>query len=242
VPADEFERPELLRLEKETLGIFLSSHPLADVREALRARVDCSLAEIGSKPDGAWVTVGGLITEAKRIRTKSGDPMMFATLDDLDGQVEILIFNAAYAAAESKAGVDKRVIVRGRVDHKDRGDTKVVVQEVEEFDPSPGEVEAARQAELASPRPAGITPALSNGVAAGEPLLLRVDARRCPDHLIGDLKSLLEHFPGETDVLLEMETSSGPRRLRFGPDCRVSLSNGLRAELNDLLGPDALVA
>src|SRR6185503_16913474 len=81
IPSAEFERVELLAGEKETLGIFLSSHPLADVRHLLRARVDCTLAELGSKPDGAWVTVGGLITQAKKIRTKSGDPMMFATLD-----------------------------------------------------------------------------------------------------------------------------------------------------------------
>src|SRR6185295_12968709 len=94
IPGEELERLELLAMEKETLGIFLSSHPLAEVRHLLAERVECSLAEIGSKADGAWVTVGGLITQAKRIRTKSGEPMMFATLDDLDGQVEILIFNA----------------------------------------------------------------------------------------------------------------------------------------------------
>ncbi len=245
VPSEEFERAELLRLEKETLGIFLSSHPLADVRDALRARVDCSLAEIERKADGAWVTVGGLITEAKRIRTKNGEPMMFATLDDLDGQVEMLIFNSAYAAAESKASVDKRVIVRGRVDHKDRGETKLIVQEIEEFEPSAEEISSAAASAATSPAAA----AAANGSAAqlaaaqiGEPLVLKVDARRLPDSLIGDLKSVLEHFPGETDVLLEMETSAGTRRLRFGPACRVSITHGLRAELNDLLGPDALVA
>ena len=138
LPADEFERFELLALEKETLGIFLSSHPLAEVRHLLRERTDCSLAEVASKPDGAWVTVGGLITQAKRIRTKSGEPMMFATLDDLEGQVEMLIFNSAYASNESNVGVDRRVIVRGRVDHKDRGETKLVVQEVEPFEPTAG--------------------------------------------------------------------------------------------------------
>jgi hypothetical protein len=53
---------------------------------------------------------------------------------------------------------------------------------------------------------------------------------------------VLEHFPGETDVLLQMKTSAGTRKLRFGPSCRVAPSMGLRAELNDLLGPDALVA
>jgi DNA polymerase-3 subunit alpha len=226
VPADEFERSELLRMEKETLGIFLSSHPLADVRDVLRSRVDCSLADLGGKPDGAWVTVGGLITEAKRIRTKSGEPMMFATLDDLDGQVEMIIFKAAYEAADSVAAVDSRVIVRGRVDHKDRGDTKLVVQEITPFEPTEEEIAKAR------PAPTVIT----------AELLLRVDARSCPDSLIHDLKSVLEHFPGDTDVLLEMDTSGGRRRLRFGPGYRVAASHQLRSELDELLGPDALVA
>ena len=74
-------------MEKETLGLFLSSHPLKEVRPALRAKVDCSLAEAADRKDGEWVTVGGMIVECKRIRTKKGDMMMFATLDDLEGQV-----------------------------------------------------------------------------------------------------------------------------------------------------------
>jgi DNA polymerase-3 subunit alpha len=232
IPADEHDRTELLRMEKETLGIFLSSHPLADVRDLLRKRVDCPLAELAQKPDGAWVTVGGLITQAKRIRTKSGEPMMFATLDDLDGQVELLIFNSAYATNEAKTGVDKRVIVRGRVDHKERGETKLVVQEVEPFEPAPEELATVTAVEVAATVKAAVS----------DPLLLKLDARQFPDSLIIDLKGVLEHFPGQTDVLLEMETSAGLRRLKLGPDCRVDASRGLLAELNDLLGPDALVA
>jgi DNA polymerase-3 subunit alpha len=226
VPAEEADRTELLWMEKETLGIFLSSHPLAEVKELLRSRVDCSLADLAGKPDGAWVKVGGLITEAKRIRTKNGEPMMFATLDDLDGQVEMLIFKAAYESADSVAAVDSRVIVRGRVDHKDRGDTKLVVQEMEPFEPTPEEIRLAR--------PATPTPSAE--------LLLRVDARQCPDSLIVDLKALLEHFPGQTDVMLEMDTSVGRRRLRFGAGYRVAASPVLRSELDALLGPDAMVA
>jgi DNA polymerase-3 subunit alpha len=245
LPTEEFERAELLRLEKETLGIFLSSHPLADVRDVLRERVDCSLAELPGKPDGAWVTVGGLITEAKRIRTKNGEPMMFATLDDLGGQVEMLIFNSAYAATESKATVDKRVIVRGRVDHKDRGDTKLIVQEIEEFDPSPEEIAAARPLAAAPNNGPSKLPEFAPKRIPALPtelLVLKVDATTCADSLIGDLKSVLEHFPGDSEVLLEMQTSSGLRKLRFGEGCRVDVSHALRAELHDLLGPDALVA
>ena len=58
-----------------------------------------------SKPDGAWVTVGGIVAECKKIRTKSGSQMMFATLDDLEGQVEMLVFKADQS--ENAAG-DRR--------------------------------------------------------------------------------------------------------------------------------------
>jgi DNA polymerase III subunit alpha len=122
--------------------------------------------------------------------------------------------------------------VRGRVDHKERGETKLIVQEVEPFEPSAAELAAV--------------PAVSGPVATrpstSDPLLLKIDASRFADSLIVDLKGILEHFPGQTEVLLEMETSSGPRRLRFGPGCRVDTSRSLLAELNDLLGPDAMVA
>ena len=236
LPADEFERFELLAMEKETLGIFLSSHPLAEVRHILRERTDCSLAEVATKPDGSWITVGGLITQAKRIRTKSGEPMMFATLDDLEGQVEMLIFNSAYASNESNVGVDRRVIVRGRIDHKDRGETKLVVQEVEPFEPTPDEIAAAGTA------PVDLPAARARRPGAAGPVVIKIDARRCDEHLIADLKAVLEHFPGQSEVQLEMTTTSGPRRLRFGNGYRVTVTGHLRAELDELLGPEALVA
>ena len=236
LPADEYERFELLAMEKETLGIFLSSHPLAEVRHLLRERTDCSLADIASKPDGAWVTVGGLIVQAKRIRTKSGDPMMFATLDDLEGQVEMLIFNTAYATNESHVGVDRRVIVRGRVDHKERGETKLVVQEVEPFEPSPEEIATA------GPAPHPATGGAPSVAATTEPVVIKLDARCCDDSLIVELKALLGEYPGASEVHLEMVTAGGPRRLRFGPGYRVRESAHLRAEIEHLLAPEARVA
>ena len=60
-PAEEFDQRELLRLEKETLGTFVSAHPLGEVRDALRAAVDRPLADVPPMPDGAWVTVGGIV-------------------------------------------------------------------------------------------------------------------------------------------------------------------------------------
>src|SRR5262249_44581768 len=148
---EEFERSELLAMEKETLGTYLSSHPLTEVRGALRARVDCSLGELASKPDGSWVTVGGIVTECKKIRTKSGNQMMFATLDDVEGQVEMLVFKADQAESAGVIQPDSIVVVRGRLDHKDRGETKLVVQEAERFEPNAEEIAAAPTVAASAP-------------------------------------------------------------------------------------------
>ena len=149
IPPLENDRKQLNEWEKETLGLFLSSHPLKELRHALRAKVESSIADLGAKKDGEWVTVGGMIAECKRIRTKKGDPMMFATLDDLEGQVELLVFNSAYAANADKVDLDKIVIVRGRVDHKEAGETKLVAQEVTPFEPTDEEVSRAGEQAVA---------------------------------------------------------------------------------------------
>ncbi|HKG36408.1 MAG TPA: DNA polymerase III subunit alpha [Solirubrobacterales bacterium] len=226
IPAAEFERRELLAMEKETLGTYLSSHPLSEVREALRARVDCPLSALEDKPDGAWVTVGGLVTECKKIRTKSGSQMMFATLDDVEGSVEMLVFKADQAESAQVIGPDEVVVVRGRVDHKERGETKLVVQEAERFEPD--------QAEIAR---AAATPAVPVG-----PLVLRINAADFRPTLVEELKGVFEHFKGDTEVQLVMDTRGGPRKLRFGSEYRVRPSSGLRAELDGLLGPGVMAA
>ena len=86
IPAVEFEQHELLAVEKEAIGLFISAHPLKAVREALRARVDCPLAALAARPDKDWVTVGGIVTQAKRSAPATATDMMFATLDDLEGR------------------------------------------------------------------------------------------------------------------------------------------------------------
>ena len=216
VPTLPDSRQDRNAWEKETLGLFLSSHPLKEVRAALRARVDCGLAELADKRDGEWVTVGGMIAECKRIRTRRGEPMMFATLDDLEGQVEILVFNSAYAENADKLDVDSVVVLRGRVDHKEGGETKLVVQEAEPFAPSSEEVERAiaQAARTASP-----------------PTRLRLQlAASVPAAFLDDLKDLVSHFPGRHELVLEV----GERMLVLGPDYRVSDSSAFRADVASL--------
>ena len=90
---------------------------------------------------------------------------------------------------------DAVVLVRGRVDHKDRGETKLVVQDVEPFEPSSDELDAAK-AKVAE-------------LDRREPLMLQLDAARFGLGIIAELKAVFADFPGDSEVVLEMKTRDG---------------------------------
>jgi DNA polymerase III subunit alpha len=233
IPNVEFDQPQLLAVEKEAIGLFISAHPLKPMREALRARVDCSLAALAGRRDKDWVTVGGIITESKRIKTRNGDHMMFATLDDLEGSVEILVFGKALAEHEAALAVDQVVLVRGRVDHKEAGKTCVVVQSVDAFTPTDQEIERANS----EARAISVAQA-----AAAQPLRLQVNAAHLLASAIEDLKDVIETNRGTAEVVLEMLTSAGIRILRLGEAYRVQHTPGVRAELEAALAPSPALA
>ncbi len=228
IPAEEFDQAELLAVEKEAIGLFVSAHPLKPLREVLRARTDCSLAALPERKDKEWVTVGGIIVEAKRIRTRSGDPMMFATLDDLGGAVEMLVFGKALSEHESALAVDQVVLVRGRVDHKEAGKTCLVAQTIEPFAPSDEEIEQARkQAQTAA----------KTQVTLARPVHARVDLVSLSANAIEDIKQLVEDYSGPAEIVIDIETPTGVRRLRLGNAFRVENTPTLRAELEQALAP-----
>jgi DNA polymerase-3 subunit alpha len=212
ISTTEFDERELLRLEKETLGLYVSEHPLERVRTDLRRKTDCALSEIERRRDGEVVTVGGIVSGLKQVTTKRGEPMVFATLDDPSGSAEIVVFNSTYAAAREHLEEDRILIVKGRVDHKQAGETKLVALDVRVFEAAPERREVR----------------------------LRIDARQAPAGLIRELASLVKDFPGDAPVYLALETSLGERTLALGPGYRVKPDSDFFAEARALLGEAAI--
>src|SRR5918912_2412068 len=134
VPVRDADKNELLRMEKETLGLYVSEHPLHGIREQLRAKTDCSLADVEKRRDGEVVTVGGIVSAVKGLTTKKGEPMVFMRVDDVTGGAEVVVFNSTYAAARELCVTDRVVVVKGRVDHKQEGETKLIAIEVSPFE------------------------------------------------------------------------------------------------------------
>ncbi len=212
IAPDEYEKAELLRLEKETLGLYVSEHPLDAVRDQLRRRVDIPLAELERRRDGEVLTIAGIVSTLKQLTTKKGDPMVFARLDDLTGNAEVVVFNSVYAASRELLEADRILVVKGRVDHKQEGETKLIAIEVSEFEVT---------------RPA-------------EEVRLKVDARRAPAGIVRDLSHVVKDFPGDAKVVLAVETSDGMKTLELGPGYRVAPVPDFYAEIKALLGEAAV--
>jgi DNA polymerase III subunit alpha len=223
IPTDEADRQTLLAYEKESVGLFISEHPLKAVREALRAKVDCGCSDLADRRNGDWVKIGGMVAAAKKIRTRAGALMMFATIDDLEGSVEVRVFEKALTTAEGALAEDNIVIVRGRVDHMDGGKVCVIVSEAALYAPTEREIEQAK------------AQAAQQAERVAVPLKLPLDARGMRPDVIEDLKRLFAEHPGETQVVLEVTTSDGPRRLHLGTRYSVTRSTRLLSEFEHLV-------
>ncbi len=208
VPAGEFDKKELLAGERETLGLFVSSHPLTDIADQLRSKVDVAICDLGSRKEGETVTIGGLVSSVRQTMTKKGDPMAFVQLEDTSGVVEVVVFAKAFTVARPLLEQDRIVLVKGRVDQRGGGETKLVAFEVLEFDAVPV---------------VGI-------------VRIEVDARSAPADTIERLRRICEEYHGDHPVVVELRTSAGHRRLRLGPGFRVRPDQALFAEISASVG------
>jgi DNA polymerase-3 subunit alpha len=228
IPTGEFEQKELLEMEKESIGLYVSDHPLKSLSAAMSMKTDVNLGAVGECRDGDRVTIGGMISQIKKLRTKKGDPMVFATLEDLHGSVELVIFADTLEEAGEAVQHDAVVLIKGKVDHKDASRTCVVVSSVDRFEPSEQEMLDAQEE--------------ATRVVVPESLQIRLDAAAVQADVIDDLRELLNNFPGEAEVVVELSSAAGARRLRLGSDFRVQRTAGLYSELSQLLGSALLPA
>jgi DNA polymerase-3 subunit alpha len=213
VPDEEYDKADLLHMEKESLGLYVSEHPLAAVRDQLKRKTDCPIIELERRRDGEIVLVGGLVSSLKQLTTKKGEPMVFATVEDLTGSVEVVAFNSTYAQARDALVQDAILIVKGRVDHKQMGETKLVALEITAFEATPERKEVR----------------------------LKVDARVAAAGIVRELAAVVKDFPGEAPVYLDLQTSNGPKVMELGPGYRVKPVPDFFAEVKALLGEAAVL-
>ncbi len=220
---------ELLGYEKESLGLFLSGHPIdrhADDLRAFGARTvgDLTLGELPTSTDGSPgrllvedAHVGGLVSGLRPLKTKKGDPMCVFTLEDQHGAVEVVVFPEAYARYRAACENGALLLVRGRFERDE---------------------ESARlQATEVLPM-ALLRERLSRGV--------RIHLKAgTPRETIGQLWDVVAAHRGDRPLAIEVEVNGGGAHTRVrvdvNPSIRVRPSEQFVAAVERLCGDGTVI-
>ena len=222
VPEGEWEKSTLLAFEREMLGLYVSDHPLLGLEHILAAETDCSVAQLigsaeedsergsrGERGDAQIVTVGGILSGVQRKVTKQGNAWAAATLEDLEGAIEVLFFPATYQQCMTLIIEDAVVVVKGRLDRREDA-PKLVAMDVS-------------------------VPKLTPGDQG--PFAVSMLEARCVLPVVERLKEVLRTHPGPVEVHLKLLSGSRTKVVRLDDKLRVRPSPSLLADLKQLLGP-----
>jgi len=129
----EWPEGHRLAFEKETLGFYLTGHPLTPYAETLQRLTTTNTQRISEVADGQEIIIGGVVNTLKEINTKKGERMAFATLEDLNGVVEVIIFADLYKVSTLLLKSEDPVFIKGRVDAGEES-IKVIASEIYSFE------------------------------------------------------------------------------------------------------------
>ena len=200
----EFDKAERLSHEKEMLGLYVSDHPLMGYEQVLARRTDGPLSELVELSDGTSRTIGGVVTNLQRKWTKKGDLMAIFQLEDLQSQIEVMVFPRTMTEHGHKLNDDMLVVVNGRVDQRDDM-PKFIAFELDVFD---GAEESS-----------------------DTPLNLKILPSRLDDALVEELRRVILEFPGRSEVHIDLGGSQVHLRPPFCVNHSASLISELRVLL-----------
>jgi DNA polymerase-3 subunit alpha len=172
---------EKLAGEKEMLGFYVTGHPLNAYREKIDELGSTNSTELDVLEHGTQVALCGVLTAINRKRNREGRPWAIATLEDLKGSVDLLIFSNSYEELSSQLEEDKTVLLRGSLRVEENAAPKVATTEIIPLD----------NVRITLPRQITVTLRLSNSVDSSSSRAKR-------------LRTLFTSRPGDTDVRLRL--------------------------------------
>lgn len=249
--APKIDQHEQLKWERDLLGLYLSRHPL-ELYESFLQEQTVPLKTIKPEHDGKPVNIGGAVTDTREITTKNGQKMAFIKIEDQFGEVECIVFPNGYQRTLGLWERDRVVLVRGKVNGKDRDgnigeEVKIMVDDAREITPDQGQsyqTTGRKQPELKIPRKtktlasrvaAAKSSVTSAPVTAAGPQRIYVRLASTEDQSkLMTLKQTIDEFAGTTEVVLVLGTATQRQAIK--------LPGGVRedciSKLSELVGAD----
>lgn len=123
------DRREQLEWEKELIGLYVSDHPISPFLPMLRGKITHFANDLAEANGKDKVIVAGLVNRMRTLTTKNGKPMAFATIEDIQGSIELVIFPKTWERFGRLVQMEKVILVEGKVD-AESGDPKVLVDTI----------------------------------------------------------------------------------------------------------------
>jgi DNA polymerase-3 subunit alpha len=210
----EWKKEDLLAAEKDTLGLYLSGHPIDSYIHELDQFTSCRLVDLdvgqgkGKKP----VTLAGLVVGARTMNTKSGSRMAFLTLDDKTARIEVGVFGELYDQRRDVIHKDKVLVVKGKASHDFySGDIRISSDELFDIEQARGQLSRHMEIKL----------------AAGQ---------LSPD-VVSTLRAILApNDNGQCAIGFEYTNASGVCRLEVSNDWRVVPTKLMLEQLEEFVG------
>ena len=219
---EELPGQDLLRFEKELLGFYISSHPLTDNADMLDRYTSSTSKEIKASAGIQEVTLGGIITRAKKALTKNGrsagKQLAMITLEDIDGQIDGVIFAENLEEISAKypdlVAADSIVFVTGKIDRK-REQPSIIISDM--------------------------FPASESVKRLTRHIALNVEAGRHNAELLAQIKPILVKHPGSAELYIQVVMPDARKvTLKLGRDFNLKPDEQVVKELEQLLGPDSV--
>ena len=206
----EWSEDQRLEGEKETLGLYLTGHPIARYSEELKNFTSATITELRPTADRA-IVVAGLVVGLRVMQTKRGDRMAFVTLDDRTGRLELAVFSEMFERYRSLLVKDVLLVVKGHVSVDEyTGGFKMSAEEIYNID-------QAR-------------------VAFGSRIVIQVDAATAANGFMDELKEILVPSRGPCAVCLRYRSDAAEADIVLGEEWKTSPSAAVLERLGRLAG------
>jgi DNA polymerase-3 subunit alpha len=218
IPSSQWSESQMLKYEKEVLGIYVTKHPLTQCSGEMERYSTVSTSELGEYQDGAEVTVGGIITGIRTVITKQGrnvgSKMGILRVEDLSGEVEAIVFPDQLRDHGSDLAQDSIVFLKGKVDRKREQPSLRVIEVIPFKD---------RFAKLAPD------------------LWIRLHCVALGEGVLDEVHKTIQSCPGDKPVFVEIVTPDGlVATVRSSQRCGIRPTEALMDRLRLLLGSDAV--
>jgi len=210
----EWDEKQYLAFEKESLGFYLSGHPLTRHEAVLEKFTNANAISIKELKDGGVVRIGGLVHGTKTIKTKKGDLMAFVTIEDMHGAVEVIVFSRVFAETRDLLLEDQAVLVQGQV-QKDEQSIKILADTVIP-------IKAAEETWTAS-------------------IHFNLEISRTDRETLSELHDILKRHPGSCPAFLHLRSPDNTDSIIALPDTlKLKAGGDLTRAVTGLLGYSAL--